>query len=243
MAKLVHNVQKKQHKERAQLLGRLKYGLLEKKKDYRLRANDFNQKKAALKALRQQAAEYNPDEYYHAMIKRKTDADGIEVVEKEHAHLSHDQIKLFKSQDLNYVRTMRLNEASKIRRLKERLNFAAEGKHTVFVDSAEAQASFDSAAHFQTDASMLERRENRLRAAQLERVRPGAMDAASKRAAEREKLRDYRELKDRMERERQLREVEEALERTKELMKSGEKRKMVDPEGRVHYRWTPVRKR
>ena len=46
---------------------RRQYGLLEKKKDYKLRADDFHKKEAALRHLRRKAEERNPDEFYFAM--------------------------------------------------------------------------------------------------------------------------------------------------------------------------------
>lgn len=114
MVKLVHNVQKKQHKEGSQTLDRSKYGLLEKKKDYRLRAADYHKKQAALKALKHKAKAYNPDEYYHSMTRKKTDDCGILVTDRGNESLSVAQVKLLKSQDSNYVRTLRLNELQKI---------------------------------------------------------------------------------------------------------------------------------
>ena len=46
---------------------RRQYGLLEKKKDYKLRADDFHKKEEALRRLRRKAEERNPDEFYFAM--------------------------------------------------------------------------------------------------------------------------------------------------------------------------------
>lgn len=245
MAKLVHNVQKKQHRERAQTLDRAKYGLLEKKKDYRLRAADYHKKQAALKALRQKAAQYNPDEYYHAMTKKRTDDNGILITERGSESLSNAQVKLFKSQDVNYVRTMRLNEKQKIDKLKNKLGFKAGGKHTVFVDDEKDLASFKAEEFFNTDESMLDRKENRLRMDQLETSEKliKEVDFDDKEQIDRQKLSDYKLLKERMEREQQLKEVEDKLETTKELMKKGAKKKMYDEDGNVHFKWRNERKR
>lgn len=249
MAKLVHNVQKKQHKERSQTLDRAKYGLLEKKKDYKLRAADFHKKQAALKVLKQKAAQYNPDEYYHAMTRKKTDENGIAIIERESSEsLSAQQLKLLKSQDANYVKTMRLNEMQKIEKLKNKLEFKSSGKHTIFVDSVEEKEQFNPEEYFKTDLSMLERRENRLRVDQLETSnklikRDLFTDQEERDRLEKEKLNEYRLLKERMKREKQLREVEQKMEMAKELMKNGDRRKLVDSDGNVHFKWKTQRKR
>lgn len=245
MAKLVHNVQKKQHRERSQTLDRAKYGLLEKKKDYRLRAADYHKKQAALKALRQKAAQYNPDEYYHAMTRKRTDEDGILITDRGNEALSTEQVKLYKSQDVNYVRTMRLNELQKIEKLKNKLGFKAGGKHTVFVDNENDAELFKAEEFFNTDESMLDRKENRLRIDQLETSQKVVkdIDFEDKEKVDKQKLADFKLLKERMEREKQLRELEDRLETTKELMKNGSKKKMYDDDGNVHFKWTNERKR
>ncbi len=51
---------------------RCQQGLLEKHKDYILRARDFQRKQGALKQLRHKAAARNPDEFYFAMQQSKT---------------------------------------------------------------------------------------------------------------------------------------------------------------------------
>lgn len=244
MAKLVHNVQKKQHRERSQTGERAKYGLLEKKKDYKLRATDYHKKQAAIKALKHKAAAHNPDEYYHAMTARRTDDRGILVADRGNESLSVQQVKLMKTQDVNYVRTMRLNQQAKIAKTQRELAFDAQGKHTVFVDSAEQQRQFEPARFFDTDRLMLAKRENRLRLGQLETNR-GAVrrDAADGERDSTKKLKRYKALKLLLDRERQLREVEARMEHTRELMKKGSKKKVVDGEGRVSFRWKNQRKR
>ncbi|CAH6720003.1 U3 small nucleolar RNA-associated protein 11 [[Candida] jaroonii] len=246
MAKLVHNVQKKQHRERSQTADRAKFGLLEKKKDYKLRANDYHKKQAALKILRNKASQYNPDEYYHAMTRKRTDDKGILIADRGNDSLTTDQVKLLKTQDSNYVRTMRINELKKIEKQKGNLGFKATGKHTVFVDSKKEQEEFDPEEYFGVDEDLLQRRENRLRLEQLEsnkKIVVNELDEIQKERLLEKKAKQFSNLKKRLERESQLKGVEERMEQQKELMKKGNKKKIVDGKGNVHFKWKNQRKR
>lgn len=245
MAKLVHNIQKKQHRERSQTLDRARFGLLEKKKDYKLRADDYHKKQAAIKALKAKAAQYNPDEYYHAMTRNRTDDRGILISDRGNELLTVDQVKLLKTQDSNYIRTMRLNELRKIEKQRETLAFKAQGKHTVFVDNKEQQQQFKPEEFFNTDKDLLNRRENRLTIDQLESNKKivNNMDEIVRERLNEKKVKLYKALKSRLEKERQLKEVGNRMEQQKELMKKGNKKKIVDGNGNTLFKWKTQRKR
>lgn len=60
------------HKERAQPSNRLqRFGLLEKKKDYKLRADDYHRKERRIKALQARARNKNQDEFAFGMMNKK----------------------------------------------------------------------------------------------------------------------------------------------------------------------------
>lgn len=61
----------REHRERAQPAARARLGLLEKHKDYVIRARDHHRKRDTLKALRIRAANRNPDEFHFGMIKSR----------------------------------------------------------------------------------------------------------------------------------------------------------------------------
>ncbi len=63
---------RREHRERAQPNYRSNMGLLEKHKDYVVRAKDYHSKQDRLKTLKRKAEERNPDEFYFKMNKTKT---------------------------------------------------------------------------------------------------------------------------------------------------------------------------
>ncbi|KAK7550970.1 U3 snoRNP-associated protein-like protein Utp11 [Phyllosticta citricarpa] len=149
-------VQRRNHRERAQPLERQKWGLLEKNKDYKLRAKDHKEKKKRLKILRQKAVDRNPDEFSFGMLSSGINkATGTKKGDRGNEALSNDVVKLLKTQDAGYIRTMLQkvrkerqkaeegfvldDEEGEIEALKGR---AGKGKHTVFVGNQEEQSNF-----------------------------------------------------------------------------------------------------
>ena len=123
MSSMRNAVQRRNHRERAQPQERAKWGLLEKPKDYKLRAADHKVKKRKIKALQQKAAERNEDEFYFAMMNSESKG-GVKVAKRGTENsgggkvLSEEVVRLMKTQDVGYLRTM----LQQTRRERERLH-------------------------------------------------------------------------------------------------------------------------
>ncbi|KAI9932064.1 hypothetical protein ASPWEDRAFT_27662 [Aspergillus wentii DTO 134E9] len=121
MSSMRNAVQRRQHRERGQLQGREKWGILEKHKDYSLRAKDYNAKKAKLKRLEEKARDRNPDEFAFGMMTDQARAQGKHGrASRDSAAargLSNEAIKLLKTQDAGYLRTV----GERVRREMERV--------------------------------------------------------------------------------------------------------------------------
>ncbi|KAK4673380.1 Small subunit (SSU) processome component [Podospora pseudopauciseta] len=138
MSSLRNSVQRRSHRERAQPLERAKLGLLEKKKDYQKRAKDYKKKQTVLKSLREKAAEKNEDEFYFGMMSRKSAGsssltagkgfDGKVAGDRGNKAMGVDLVRLLKTQDLGYVRTVRNIVAKEVRGLEERWVLAGGGE-------------------------------------------------------------------------------------------------------------------
>ena len=63
---------RREHRERHQPAARQGLGLLEKHKDYVVRARNFHAKEARIGQLRAKAANRNPDEFYFGMLAGST---------------------------------------------------------------------------------------------------------------------------------------------------------------------------
>ncbi|KAF4622963.1 hypothetical protein D9613_002188 [Agrocybe pediades] len=117
---LRNSIHRRNHKERSQLAHRSKLGLLEKHADYVKRARDYHSKKDRITRLKQKAEERNKDEFYFSMIKEKTQG-GVHVKDRGNAAIPTDIVKVLKTQDENYVRTMRASGLKKIDKIKNSL--------------------------------------------------------------------------------------------------------------------------
>jgi U3 small nucleolar RNA-associated protein 11 len=111
-------IPKRSHRERPQPHARTKRGLLEKRKDYVLRAADYKRKQTTLKRLAEKASERNPDEFYFSMTRERTKG-GVAIGNRVGSRpLSIKEVKPLKVQDEAYLRTMRNIERKKIERLQ-----------------------------------------------------------------------------------------------------------------------------
>lgn len=116
MSSMRNAVARRPHKERSQPESRQKWGLLEKHKDYSLRAKDYNQKKQKLNILQQKTKEKHPDEFAFGMLSAGSATQGKHGQRGTENRLSHDAVKLLKTQDAGYLR----NVAQRTRRELEK---------------------------------------------------------------------------------------------------------------------------
>ncbi|KAK0656576.1 small-subunit processome [Cercophora newfieldiana] len=153
MSSLRNSIQRRSHRERAQPLERARLGLLEKKKDYQKRSKDYNKKKAVLKSLHEKAADRNEDEFYYGMLSRDGPGSSITrgskrftgAVEGDRGNRSMDveMVRLLKTQDLGYLRTVRNVAAKEVRELEERWVLAGGGDLEGGDDSEEEEEGDD----------------------------------------------------------------------------------------------------
>ncbi|KPI39136.1 putative U3 small nucleolar RNA-associated protein 11 [Cyphellophora attinorum] len=137
MSSMRNAVTRRPHRERAQPQSRSKWGLLEKHKDYSLRAADYNKKKEKLAILTTKVRDRHPDEFAYGMINKKQGQHGKGGTENR---LGHDAVRLLRTQDAGYLRTVAAKGRKEMRKVKEELGSASakEGRKIVFVDESPA---------------------------------------------------------------------------------------------------------
>lgn len=212
------------HHERSQLASRNHLGLLEKKQDYKLRANDYHKKQNLLTALRKKAMQKNPDEFYYKMISSKLE-DGEHRANKEpyEVEVTEEQRKMMTTQDIKYVETKRIADAKKIERMKAELHLLdvqgkEKNKHTFFVDSKKQVQEFDLAERLNTVPELVGRVFNRptLETLKTKSIQ-GATDPLTIEKLARQRRHQYSILSQRIERERKLYVISQKLQVRKDL--------------------------
>ncbi|XP_035261488.1 probable U3 small nucleolar RNA-associated protein 11 [Anguilla anguilla] len=223
--------QQRNHQERSQPGFRKQLGFLEKKKDYKLRADNYHKKQNTLNALRKKAALKNPDEFYYKMISTQL-KDGVHVKKEEPEVVTDEQRKIMRTQDIKYVEMKRVAEARKIERMKSELHLLdADGKlknkHTFFVDTKKEVKHFNLAKHLNTAPELLDRVYNRPTLETLE----GKSVQGATRPFELQKLarlrkHQYTLLSQRVEREKKMFVVGQKIQARKDLLDKTKKVKV-----------------
>lgn len=218
------------HHERSQPGFRKHLGLLEKKKDYKLRADDYHKKQNTLAALRKKALDKNPDEFYYKMINTQL-KDGVHMAKKStDEEMTEEQKKMMRTQDIKYIEMKRVAEAKKIERLKGELHLLEaedkpKNKHTFFVDSKKEVQSFDLASHLNTVPELVDRVFNRPTIDILNtKSIQGATDPLSVEKLSKQRKHQYKILSQRIDREKKMFVISEKIQTRKDLQ---DKRKKV----------------
>ena len=108
MSSLKGLVKTRTYRERSQPKARAKLGMLEKHKDYVLRARDFHRKEKRINALKEKAAFRNPDEYYLGMVNARTE-NGVHKAAPS-KKLEIDMVKTLTDKDIAFLEMKRLQE-------------------------------------------------------------------------------------------------------------------------------------
>ena len=206
--------------------------MLEKKKDYILRARDFHSKEKKLKQLREKAAFRNPDEFYFKMENTIT-RNGVHS-ENRNEKWDSSTLKLLKTQDQNYVNYMRSVNLKKMDKLKESLHIIDDvneqeqnsdeeckaSKHVIFVDTEKDAKKFNAAQHFNTLPEFVGRKFNRptLDILKNSKVLNAVQKHGIPKQAKKEKAALVRELASRVNREEKLLATKMEMDTQKNLM-------------------------
>ncbi|XP_032512353.2 probable U3 small nucleolar RNA-associated protein 11 [Danaus plexippus] len=205
----------KTHKERHQPEARKHLGLLEKKKDYKKRAEDYHEKGATLKLLRKRTLDKNPDEFYFHMINSRV-KDGEHHELENEDEVTSEQVKLMQTQDLKYINMKRTIESRRIQRMQSQLHMtnvadSTPNTHVFFVEEDEAK-NFDLAKRLDTHPSLINRKSNRPRLSDLDKITLPEVNDEFVNSTKKMKERTYKELSKRIDREKHLTVVQQKLE-------------------------------
>jgi len=201
------------HRERVNVLGKGK-GFLERKKDYKVRATEYNRRQNIITKLRKKTLEKNPNEFYFHMKKSHL-VDGVHYEIREENEESPEELKLMQTQDMNYINYKRSIDSNKIEKLQSQLHFIDDtekpkNKHTFFVESDKEKKKFDFAQKMKVEPELLEMGFNFANPSALKNVSIEDIEASNE-----VKALKYRRLENKIKREEFLKSLNQKMQTKK----------------------------
>lgn len=253
-------IKRKIHKERSQPYERQKLGLLEKKKDYRLRAKDYHRKEDTVNKLKEKASLKNPDEFYFKMNSSKT-VNGIHTLERNNEK-DDETLRKWKEQDVQWLNMKHTQINKRVEQLRSTLhNLSGSIKRT------RAESDSDDEREDQVFSEKLggtcnkrvifadDEEEVKVQAKKVKKQKKDVFDTyhtqeRANRKLEKQKDKRYRELQGLVAAQAKMVHLKKTLQTQKNLMGKGPRKKIVTEDrfgdeikAKTVYKWKQVRKR
>ena len=213
-------IPRRKYRERGQTERRKKSGFLEKKPDYKIRAEDYHEKEKKYKNLKEAARTRNPDEFYHKMIKAK-------IIDGEHVQFPDDknleQKLVTNTQFINLVNFKKSQLEKEAEKMKIRLQLNKD----VFEEGNKSTHTF----YYEDEDEYLEEQQKEKENELLNKKRNLSIDNNDEEQENEEKLTpENKQLintyKQRKKHIKQLEQISQGLQEQKELLKGGKKKKI-----------------
>ena len=214
-------IPRRKYRERGQIERRKRLGFLEKKQDYKIRAEDYHEKEKKYKNLKEAARTRNPDEFYHKMIKAK-------IIDGEHVQFPDDknleQKLVTNTQFINLVNFKKSQLEKEAEKMKVRLQlnkniFEGGDKsiHTLYYEDED---------EFLEEQKKEKEFLNKKRNLNKKEENSDINEEEQKLTPENKQL--INTFKQRKKHIKQLEQISQGLQEQKELLKGGKKKKIGD---------------
>ncbi|KAJ1607584.1 hypothetical protein OJ253_2283 [Cryptosporidium canis] len=227
MSSLKHSIHRRVHLERATPVDRLRFGILERKKDYKVRAKRYHEKENLLMSLSEKARTRNPDEFDFGMVKSRMENGRYKKIDPNPPSgglTSAEERRLAESQNLTYVNFRKSIDSKKIEKLGKELTLFGQDvprSHIFFDDDHQ-----DRHASGPPDGQGLSSRPAQLSNEIVKSI-----------------TKSYKILNDTITRSKSLDRVHRHLELHKNLQSKGRKKKVKTKDGGTEFVWSPKRKK
>ena len=225
-------IPRRKYRERGQIERRKRLGFLEKKQDYKIRAEDYHEKEKKYKNLKEAARTRNPDEFYHKMIKAK-------IIDGEHVQFPDDknleQKLVTNTQFINLVNFKKSQLEKEAEKMKARLqlnkNIFEGGNKSIHTLYYEDEDEFLEEQKKEKENEFLNKKRNLDNKEIDENGEDKILTPENKQL-----INTYKQRKKHI---KQLEQISQGLQEQKELLKGGKKKKI----GNGNYKYFMERKK